>query len=117
MKDFKPITAQNMTECLKTHPMHKAAQAVMADRLPDCIKDGVRNGFSVAIDNLSGQTVSGLLFHVLGKLWMWCAAKKNGASSMFPVIIIVPVFAHASESGAACLSDTAVVSVVAEGRT
>ncbi len=41
MADFKPVTALDMSDCLKAHPMHKAARAVMADKLKECVQNDV----------------------------------------------------------------------------
>ena len=41
MKIFKPVTAHNMNDCLKGHPMYKTARALMDERLQDCIKNDV----------------------------------------------------------------------------
>ena len=41
MKYFKPVTAHNMSDRLRGHPMYKTARALMEERLQDCIKNDV----------------------------------------------------------------------------
>ncbi|XP_046561855.1 F-box DNA helicase 1-like, partial [Haliotis rubra] len=44
MKDFKPVTASNMTKCLKAHPKYGWATALIRERIPECIKrEGLGN--------------------------------------------------------------------------
>ena len=41
MKDFKPVTAGNMLQCLQTHSKYGWAKALIEERLQDCIQHEV----------------------------------------------------------------------------
>ncbi|KAJ8302398.1 hypothetical protein KUTeg_021385 [Tegillarca granosa] len=43
MKSFKPVTADNMIECLMKHPKYTWAMALINERLQECIQNGVVN--------------------------------------------------------------------------
>ncbi|KAL5013331.1 hypothetical protein ScPMuIL_007601 [Solemya velum] len=47
MKNFKPVTAANMSECLQKHSKYHWAKSLMEERISDCISNGVPNVWSV----------------------------------------------------------------------
>ncbi|KAL4227091.1 F-box DNA helicase 1 [Mactra antiquata] len=47
MKDFKPVTATNMLECLQKHGKYNWAHDLIKERLQDCMKDEEPNPWSV----------------------------------------------------------------------
>ncbi|XP_046561865.1 F-box DNA helicase 1-like [Haliotis rubra] len=47
MKDFKPVTASNMTKCLKAHPKYGWATALIRERIPECIEREEANPWCV----------------------------------------------------------------------
>lgn len=47
MKNIKPVTASNMTQCLQSHPKYLWAKALLEERLPECISHQELNPWSV----------------------------------------------------------------------
>ncbi|XP_052779694.1 F-box DNA helicase 1-like [Mya arenaria] len=47
MRDFKPVTAGNMRECLSRHSKYKLASQLLEERLPDCVIHKIPNPWSV----------------------------------------------------------------------
>ncbi|XP_048257505.1 F-box DNA helicase 1-like [Haliotis rufescens] len=47
MKDFKPVTASNMSQCLKGHPKYGWANALIRERTPECIEHEEANPWCV----------------------------------------------------------------------
>ena len=52
MKDFKPVTATNMLQCLQKHSKYSWAKALIEERLQDCIQHEVTSLSVVSISDI-----------------------------------------------------------------